>query len=116
MRGMNINTTDALDLNDLNTLAQDHEFLTTLVDVLLTSGVHEVVWSKTPRARLGQHMGPVTTAHMARGLRRVHNAPHFRFVKDNLLDREPCSTAAGLVWLSAFPNSDTAKRELNEGI
>jgi len=116
MRDMNINTTDALDLNDLNTLAQDHEFLTTLVDVLLTSGVHEVWWNKTPRARLGQHMGLVTPDHMARGLRRVHTVPHFRFVKDNLLDREPTSEAASLVWLASFSKSETAKRELNGGI
>jgi hypothetical protein len=107
-------TTD--DRNTIIALTQDNEFLGRMVEVLLISGVHEVVWHKTPRARLGQHSGPVTTSHMARGLIRAMNHPEFHFFKDGIIDREPTSEAASLVWLSSFPNSATAKRELNGGV
>lgn len=107
-------TTD--DRNIILGLTNDEEFLTRMVEVLLVSGVDEVVWHKNPRARLGQHMGPVTTSHMARGLVRAMNKPEFRHYKNDIIDREPTSEAASLVWLSAFPNSATAKRELNGGV
>ena len=102
-------------------LVQNEEFIASLVDVLLTSGVHEVWWNKTPVARLGSHVGKVDTDTMRRGIVRLMttnlDAPGVRWAREEVLDGDlVTSNTASMVWLAAFPKTATAKRELNGGI
>lgn len=100
-------------------LVNDDAFIDGLVEVLLTSGVHEVWWNRTPVARLGSHVGKVDADTMKRGLVRLmtlDGIPGVRWAREEVLDGDlVTSNTASMVWLAAFPKTASARRELNGG-
>jgi hypothetical protein len=101
-------------------LVNNDAFIDGLVEVLLTSGVHEVMWHKTPVARLGSHVGKVDADTMRRGIVRLMttalDAPGVRWAREEVLDGDNVtSNTASMVWLAAFPKTASARRELNGG-
>ena len=100
-------------------LVNDDAFIDGLVEVLLTSGVHEVWWNRTPVARLGSHVGKVDADTMKRGIVRLmtlDGIPGVRWAREEVLDGDlVTSNTASMVWLAAFPKTASARRELHGG-
>jgi hypothetical protein len=98
--------------------ATDTAFLDTLVDTLLSSGVHDLEerGSRT-FARLGSHVGEVSRERMASGIRallRMDTPVAFNHREAVLWDEDDrvSSACAAFVWLASFTRTPSAVKEL----
>ena len=98
--------------------ATDTAFLDTLVDTLLSSGVHgfEERCGRT-FARIGSHVGEVSRERMASGIRallRTDTPAAFHHREAVLWDEDDrvTSACAAFVWLASFTRTPSAVKEM----